>query len=64
MAKIRDIKEFPTKSMSKRAFGIYPRKGIVEVDGFKYFSLKELKRIPLNDRLSLPHELFVAIHKA
>lgn len=32
--------------------------------GLKSFSLKELKKIDLNTRLSLPHEIFVAIDKA
>jgi len=60
---LKSYKEFPetTKGL---VIAIYPKKKQVCVDGFKYFSLKELKKIPLNRRLSFDPELFAAINKA
>ena len=60
---MRNYKDFP-EDMNRRAYGIYPRKGLVQVSGFAVYKLKELKKIPLNTRLSFPHDLFVAIDKA
>jgi len=62
-AKMRDYTDFP-KNMSNRPFGIYPRKGFVEIDGFRKYKLKELKKIDFDTRLSFPHKLFVAIDRA
>lgn len=56
-------KDFP-ENISKLVYSIHPRKGIVCVAGFKYYSLKDLNNIPLDTRLSFPHDLFVAIHSA
>lgn len=47
-----------------RAYTVYERKNIVVVDGYKYFSLKDLKKIDLNVRLSYPADLFKAIADA
>ena len=52
------------KTLKTRAYGIYPRKGYIIVDGSNYYKLKELKWLSLNFRLSLPHDVFVAIDKA
>lgn len=64
MTMIKSQQSFPCADIKKRAFSIYPKKGVVIVDGFKRFRLKELKNIELNIRLSFPHNLFVAIDKA
>ncbi len=61
---MKDWKEFPSEDIGRRAWGIYPRLGVVEVDGFKRYRLKDLKRIPLDVRLSFPARLFAAIDKA
>ena len=55
--------EFPT-NMKNRAYAIYPKKGVVVIDGYRRFSLKKLKKINHNIRLGFPHDLFVAIHQA
>lgn len=55
--------EFPV-DIKNRVWHIYPKKGVIVVDGHKRFYLKDLKAIPLNIRLSFPHDIFVAIHKA
>ncbi len=60
---MRSYKDFPL-DIKNRVFEIYPRKKQIIVDGLKYFSLKDLKNIKLNKRLSFPHKLFVAIDKA
>jgi len=57
-------KDFPSSTIKQRAIGIYPKRGIVNVDGFKNFDLKELGKIPLAIRLDFPAELFTAIDKA
>jgi hypothetical protein len=61
--KTRSYKEFPA-NIKNMAWAIYPGKKQIVVNGFKYFSLKELKCLSLNIRLSLPYEIFVAIDKA
>lgn len=61
--KLRYYKEFP-KNIKNSTWSIYPNKKQIVVSGFKYFELRELKKIDLNTRLSLPHETFVAINKA
>lgn len=61
--KMRSFKDFPI-NIKAHAWAIYPRKKIVSVDGFKVFELKELRKIPLNTRLSFPPILFKAINKA
>ena len=58
--KLRDYKEFPI-NIKQLAWSIYPVKKQVVVNGFKYFSLVELKKIELNTRLSFPAKLFAAI---
>ena len=60
---LKSYKEFPetTKGLS---IAIYPKKKQVCVNGFKYFNLKDLKKIPLNRRLSFSPKLFAAIDKA
>ena len=58
--KLRDYKEFPT-NIKQLVWSIYPVKKQIVVNGFKYFSLVELKEIELNTRLSFPAELFTAI---
>lgn len=60
---IKSHKEFP-KNIKDRAWSIYAGKKQIVVDGFKHYSLKELKKIDLNTRLSFPYEIFVAIDKA
>jgi len=60
----RDYTDFPKENIKKLVWHIYPRKGIVSVNGFMIYNLKELKKIPLNDRLSFPPKLFKAIHTA
>jgi hypothetical protein len=57
---MKNYKDFPL-NMKRRAYAIYPRKGIVVIDGFRRFALKSLKQIDLNVRLSWPQELFVAV---
>ncbi len=61
--KLREHTDFPT-DLHRRVFHVCPRKGIVIVDGFRDYSLKELKKIELNTRLSFPPELFKAINNA
>lgn len=60
---IRTHKEFP-QNIKHLVWHIYPNKKLIIVNGFEYFSLKELKKINLNTRLSFPHEIFTAIDKA
>ena len=60
---LREYNEFP-HDIKNRSYAIYPRNGIVAVDGFRRFNLKELKKIDLNIRLNFPHKLFVAIDKS
>ena len=56
--------DFPTPAeLKKTVYAIYLKKGIVCINGFKYFKWKDLNNIELNTRLSYPHKLFVAIHK-
>ena len=55
--------EFP-RNISDLVWHIYPNKKLIIVNGFKHFSLKELKKININTRLSFPHEIFMAIDKA
>lgn len=62
--KMKTHKEFPAHTINNRPFAVYPRKGYVCVDGYRYFDLKELKKINLNTRLSFRHDLFAAINKA
>jgi len=59
----RPVDQFPV-NIKTRAYHIYPRKGVVVVDGSTRFSLAELAKTSLNIRLSLPPDLFAAIHKA
>ena len=59
----RTYKDFP-ENIKDLVWDIYPNKKQIVVNGFKYFSLKELKKININTRLSFPHEIFVAIDKA
>ena len=61
--KTHEYTDFPL-DIKKHVWDIHPRMNVVDVDGFKRFNLVELKNIPLNKRLSFPHELFVAIHEA
>jgi len=60
----RNIKDFPSETIKIRAWHIHQRKGVVVVDGFKCFDLKEMKKISLDIRLSFPPELFKAIVEA
>ena len=59
----RTYKDFP-ENIKDLVWHIYPNKKQIVVNGFKHFSLKELKEINLNTKLSFPHEIFVAINKA
>jgi hypothetical protein len=59
----RTYKDFP-ENIKNLVWEIYPNKKQIVVNGFKHFSLKELKEINLNTRLSFPYEIFVAINKA
>ena len=60
---IKNINDFPD-NIKVLAWSIYPRKKIIRVNGFMTWSLKELKHLPLNKRLSLPPDIFTAIDKA
>lgn len=60
----KSYKDFPVNTIKNQVYHIYPRKGIIQVDGFKKFKLKELKKISINKRLSLPPEIFNAIRQA
>lgn len=60
-AKTIDIR---LQTIKHRAYGIYPKKGYICIDGGIYYKLKDLKTLPLNFRLSFPPELFKAIDKA
>jgi hypothetical protein len=55
---------FDKESRKNRVYHIYPKKGIVVIDGFKRFRLKDLKKISLNTRLSFPPDLFAAISES
>ena len=61
--KMRSYKEFP-ENIKNMVWYIYPKKKQVVVSGFKYFDLKELKKIDIDTRLSFPHEILVAINEA
>ena len=59
----RTHKDFP-ENIKTLVWEIYPKQKQIVVNGFKYFSLRELKKIDLNTRLSFPCEIFTAIDKA
>ena len=60
---MKSYKEFP-KNIKNLTWDIYPSKKQIVVNGFQYFSLKELQKIDLDTRLYFPYELFVAIGMA
>ena len=61
--KLRSYKEFP-KNIKNLTWYIHPSKKIIVVSGFKYFGLRELKKINPDIMFSLPYEIYIAISGA
>lgn len=59
----KTYKEFP-KNVKELPYIIHLKKKFICINGYNYFSLTELKKIPLSIRLSFPPNLFAAIDKA
>ena len=58
--KITNIKEFIT-DIKNSVYTIYPRKKLICINGFKYYSLNDLKKLPLKYKLQLPNDIFETI---
>ena len=62
---LRHWSEFPVTDIKNRPYHIYPKKGLVRIDGFKTFKLSDLYCINRSDGLKyLPDNLYTAISEA
>ncbi|MHA2010099.1 MAG: hypothetical protein ACW980_22520 [Promethearchaeota archaeon] len=59
---IKDLENLNSGSLSKRAYCIYPQKGVIIVDGFKCYDFDDLIKLPLNTKLSFAPVLFEKLY--
>ena len=64
MEKTLNPSDFDRDYFKHHAYGVYPHKGYICIDGVKYYALKAFKAVDLDTRLSWPPKVFAAIQEA